>query len=139
MLNTFCWLGTMLAYVKYSWRRRKSPKGLLLYGLRWLFFALGLLSKPMVVTLPFVLLLVDFWPLRRVTGFTECRAESELPRVPAARHVAALGPGKSCRSFLAAGFQRRHFSRAATRGGSRRGDQRKLTRRNARRQCRSLP
>ena len=30
------------------------------------FFALGLMSKPMLVTLPFVLLLLDYWPLRRL-------------------------------------------------------------------------
>src|ERR1039458_8832321 len=35
------------------------------YVLSLLFFALGLMSKPMLVTLPFVLLLLDFWPLRR--------------------------------------------------------------------------
>ena len=35
------------------------------YCLSLLFFALGLMSKPMVVTLPFVLLLLDFWPLNR--------------------------------------------------------------------------
>jgi tetratricopeptide (TPR) repeat protein len=39
------------------------------YGLALLFFALGLMSKPMLVTLPFVLLLLDFWPLNRVPGF----------------------------------------------------------------------
>jgi tetratricopeptide (TPR) repeat protein len=36
------------------------------YGLVLLFFALGLLCKPMLVTLPFVLLLLDYWPLGRV-------------------------------------------------------------------------
>ena len=35
------------------------------YFLVLLFFALGLMSKPMVVTLPFVLLLLDYWPLKR--------------------------------------------------------------------------
>lgn len=35
------------------------------YALALLFFALGLMSKPMLVTLPFVLLLLDFWPLQR--------------------------------------------------------------------------
>ena len=35
------------------------------YGLVLLFFALGLMCKPMLVTLPFVLLLLDYWPLRR--------------------------------------------------------------------------
>jgi tetratricopeptide (TPR) repeat protein len=39
------------------------------YGLVVLFFALGLLSKNMLVTLPFVLLLLDFWPLNRLSGF----------------------------------------------------------------------
>jgi len=32
-------------------------------------FALGLMAKPMLVTLPFVLLLLDFWPLRRISNF----------------------------------------------------------------------
>jgi tetratricopeptide (TPR) repeat protein len=36
-----------------------------LYVLALLLFALGLMSKPMLVTLPFVLLLLDYWPLRR--------------------------------------------------------------------------
>jgi len=35
------------------------------YGGAWLFLALGLMSKPMLVTWPFVMLLLDFWPLRR--------------------------------------------------------------------------
>src|SRR5205823_5830261 len=35
------------------------------YLLSLLLFALGLMSKPMLVTVPFVLLLLDFWPLRR--------------------------------------------------------------------------
>ena len=34
-----------------------------------LFFALGLLAKPMVVTLPFVLLLLDYWPLGSFPDF----------------------------------------------------------------------
>ena len=38
----------------------------LFYLLALLLFALGLMSKPMLVTLPFVLLLLDFWPLRRL-------------------------------------------------------------------------
>ena len=40
------------------------------YGLALFFFACGLMSKPMVVTLPFVLLLLDFWPLGRWTDGT---------------------------------------------------------------------
>jgi len=38
----------------------------LCYALSLLCFALGLMSKPMLVTLPFVLLLLDYWPLRRL-------------------------------------------------------------------------
>ena len=37
------------------------------YALALIFFALGLLSKPMLVTLPFVMLLMDYWPLNRFT------------------------------------------------------------------------
>jgi len=42
----------------------------LFYGLVLLFFALGLLSKNMLVTMPFVLLLLDFWPLGRLSSFS---------------------------------------------------------------------
>lgn len=38
------------------------------YWLALLFFALGLMSKPMLVTLPLILLLLDFWPLKRISG-----------------------------------------------------------------------
>ena len=38
------------------------------YWLSLFFFALGLMSKPMLVTVPFVMLLLDYWPLQRVTG-----------------------------------------------------------------------
>ena len=44
---------------------RFTPRASIFYLLSLFFFALGLMSKPMVVTLPFVLLLLDFWPLRR--------------------------------------------------------------------------
>ena len=60
VLSTFFWMLTMLAYGYYTvhpqWKR---------YIVVLAVFALGLLAKPMLVTLPFVLLLLDFWPLRR--------------------------------------------------------------------------
>jgi hypothetical protein len=40
------------------------------------FFALGLMSKPMLVTLPFVLLLLDYWPLERLNTKLRCRIYS---------------------------------------------------------------
>jgi hypothetical protein len=38
-----------------------------------LFLALGLMAKPMLVTLPFVMLLLDWWPLRRLASSTARR------------------------------------------------------------------
>ncbi len=51
------------------------------YFLSLLFFALGLMSKPMLVTLPFVLLLLDYWPLRRIADCGVRNAESGGGRV----------------------------------------------------------
>jgi protein O-mannosyl-transferase len=51
------------------------------YWLAVLWFALSLMSKPMLVTLPFVLLLLDYWPLQRV-GFEELKsARVTVPRL----------------------------------------------------------
>jgi protein O-mannosyl-transferase len=50
----------------YGWYARRPNVGRFLVPL--LLFALALAAKPMVVTLPFLLLLVDFWPLQRVLG-----------------------------------------------------------------------
>ncbi|MCI0746899.1 MAG: tetratricopeptide repeat protein, partial [Verrucomicrobia subdivision 3 bacterium] len=66
VLSGFFWLLTMWAYVRYvearsAWR----------YIVMLLAFACGLLSKPMVVTLPCVLLLLDFWPLRRAKDWRD--------------------------------------------------------------------
>jgi tetratricopeptide (TPR) repeat protein len=51
------------------------------YSLALLFFALGLMSKPMLVTLPFVLLLLDYWPLRRFELPTLTSQPSIPPRL----------------------------------------------------------
>ncbi len=60
VLSAFFWLLTMWAYVGYvrrpGWRR---------YALVLISFCLGLMAKPMLVTLPLVLLLWDYWPLGR--------------------------------------------------------------------------
>jgi hypothetical protein len=60
VLSTFFWMLTLWAYIRYVERPRRTR-----YLLTILFFVLGLLSKPMLVTLPFVLLLLDYWPLGR--------------------------------------------------------------------------
>lgn len=67
MLSTFFWLLTLMAYVRFVMlSNAQSPKSKIFYALSLLLFAGGLMSKPMVVTLPFVLLLLDFWPLGRL-------------------------------------------------------------------------
>lgn len=74
VLSTLFWLLAMIAYV--AWVRQRSVAR---YTAVIALVALGLLSKPMVVTLPFALLLVDAWPLGRLGGigpgepFQPCR------------------------------------------------------------------
>jgi tetratricopeptide (TPR) repeat protein len=56
---------TLWAYAAYAERRRAGRTAWHHYGLTLALFVAGLMSKPMLVTLPAVLLLLDFWPLRR--------------------------------------------------------------------------
>jgi protein O-mannosyl-transferase len=66
--NLLCTFFFFLALWAYGWytRRPELRRYLAVAAL----FALGLMSKPMVITLPFVLLLLDYWPLGRVQGST---------------------------------------------------------------------
>jgi tetratricopeptide (TPR) repeat protein len=77
VLSTLFWMLTMLAYQRMA----DAPRGrarLAVAG--W--FALGLLAKPMVITLPLVLLLWDFWPLGRLDRTTLWdRVAEKLPLV----------------------------------------------------------
>jgi len=70
VLSGFFWFASLWAYVEYAGRRRAAGtaggRGAgRFYALAWGAFGLGLMAKPMLVTLPGVLLLLDFWPLRR--------------------------------------------------------------------------
>jgi tetratricopeptide (TPR) repeat protein len=81
VLSTFFALLTLLSYVRYAQKRSRvesrassasttnpaldSRPSILYYSFALIFFAFGLMSKPMLVTLPFVMLLLDFWPLQR--------------------------------------------------------------------------
>jgi len=60
VLSAFFWFLALWAYVRYAERPRAAR-----YLLVLLAFCLGLMSKPMIVTLPLVMLLLDVWPLRR--------------------------------------------------------------------------
>jgi len=61
VLSTFFCMLTIMVYYRYV-----VQKHLFYYLLALLLFAMGLMAKPMLVTLPFVLLLIDFWPLERM-------------------------------------------------------------------------
>jgi protein O-mannosyl-transferase len=63
VLSMFFLLLTVAAYGWYARKPRVER-----YLLVFLLFAVALAAKPMVVTLPFLLLLIDFWPLQRVLG-----------------------------------------------------------------------
>jgi tetratricopeptide (TPR) repeat protein len=60
MLSTFCMMLTLVCYISYIQKRK-----IFYFYFVVLFYLLGLMSKSMLVTLPFVLLLLDFWPLKR--------------------------------------------------------------------------
>ena len=80
---------TVLAYVYYARLPRISR-----YLVVLLVFACGLMSKPMLVTLPFVLLLLDYWPLDRIKGQVWKRVLEKIPLI-------SLSAVSSIATFLA--------------------------------------
>ena len=96
VLSGLFWMLTLAAYVFYVRR-----PGRVRYVGVMVMLALGLMAKPMLVTLPFVLLLLDYWPLgrlRRASGSERCHAErSEASRLAAKRDssLAALAQNDS--------------------------------------------
>ncbi|MEO8603036.1 MAG: tetratricopeptide repeat protein, partial [bacterium] len=88
VLSTLCWFLLLWSYLRYvetrAWRW---------YAAALLSFGLGLMAKPMLVTAPFALLLLDIWPLGRVAWFrTASAAPSPSPRRREARRAAAAVP-----------------------------------------------
>jgi tetratricopeptide (TPR) repeat protein len=71
VLCAFFWFLALWAYVRYAERPGRGR-----YLLVLLLFCLGLMSKPMIVTLPFLLLLLDAWPLRR---FSPAAVREKIP------------------------------------------------------------
>ena len=96
VLSGVIFMLTLLAYVHYT--RAPSFGRYLAVALA---FTLGLLSKPMLVTLPFVLLLLDYWPLRRIgAGVSNVRTQvltSTLEKIP----LLALSAISSVVTFIA--------------------------------------
>jgi len=70
VLSTFFWMLTMGAYSYYV-----EHPGFRRYFFVLLFFVLGLMTKPMLITIPFVLLLLDYWPLQR---FQEIKPDHKI-------------------------------------------------------------
>jgi Flp pilus assembly protein TadD len=67
VLSTLFWMATLWAYAEWAERALSQRPGRgWFYALSLVCLALGLMSKPMLVTVPFVLLLIDFWPLGRL-------------------------------------------------------------------------
>ena len=71
------------------------------YALVILLFALGLMCKPMLVTLPFVLLLLDYWPLNRFDAGRD-RRDNIFP------HSATTDPGKTATARSGRRLERGH-------------------------------
>jgi tetratricopeptide (TPR) repeat protein len=96
VLSTAFFLLTVWAYAKYAAGSREQPgaparKDTVNRG-RWYatalgFYLLGLASKPMLVTLPFVLLLLDFWPLQRIRA----KSLADSPQPPGATRWKLVG------------------------------------------------
>jgi len=73
VLSGIFFMLTLSGYLAYA--RRPT---LIRYGIVFILLACGLMSKPMLVTTPFVLLLLDYWPLDRATDFRAwCRLIAE--------------------------------------------------------------
>ena len=103
VLSTFFALLTLLAYTRYAQKKSRvesrasradttvpalgSRLWTFDYTLALIFFALGLMSKPMLVTLPFVMLLLDYWPLQRLSTLNP----------PARRSTAKTAQSSTCR------------------------------------------
>lgn len=64
LLATFFWLLSLISYALYS-----KEVNFKRYSVLCLFVALGLMTKPVMVTLPIILFIFDFWPLNRVEKF----------------------------------------------------------------------
>jgi len=88
VLSGFFWMLTIAAYLWYVHQRCISR-----YLLVALLFCFGLMAKPILVTLPFVLLLLDYWPLGRFRRAGQNQHESSMHTEPkdSDSHTASLG------------------------------------------------
>jgi predicted negative regulator of RcsB-dependent stress response len=87
-LSTLFWFLTLVAYANYTFAPSRSR-----YLLVAVLFGLGLLSKPMLVTVPCVMLLLDFWPLGRlkISPPAFARAVATRDRTPSVADSLTVG------------------------------------------------
>ena len=111
--NVLSTLFFFLAIGAYGWYAQKP--GWRRYVLVFALFAAGLMAKPMVITLPFVLLLLDYWPLERMAvgrNRSRVRSSSQLFQ-SAARGIFATAVGENSVTFSFGGECMDHSTRAA--------------------------
>ncbi len=82
VLSTFFWMLTLWTYAGYT----KQP-GYGRYLIALFVFTLGLMAKPMLVTLPFILLLMDYWPLDRLKLLHSNRKDHIVSQKSAVLHL----------------------------------------------------
>jgi len=87
VLSTLFFLLALLAYGRYVARRSGRS-----YAAVLLFFSCGLLAKPMLVSLPLLLLFLDFWPLGRLHAGIPASGRRRLPPASTARLIAEKLP-----------------------------------------------
>ncbi|HUA39786.1 MAG TPA: tetratricopeptide repeat protein [Candidatus Sulfopaludibacter sp.] len=108
VLSAFFFMLTLAAYLRYV----RQPS-VLRYAAVMLCFALGLLSKNMLVTLPFVILLLDYWPLNRMRN-AECAIRNFAGLLVEKIPLLALTIGSCVMTFLTpekvSGFLRLPFA-----------------------------
>jgi tetratricopeptide (TPR) repeat protein len=99
------WTLTLWAYVRYTEEFKvQGSRFKVFHGLSLAFFALGLMSKPMMVTLPFVLLLLDYWPLQQQLSLKDKWPFFYLAAAGCAITVFAQHAGGAIKSFDQAPF-----------------------------------
>ncbi len=87
VLSTFFWMLTMSVYITYA-RKPGKRRYLAVCGL----ITLGLLAKPILATLPFVLLIMDFWPMNRTRTLSAPNGIQSFPKTSVLKLVFEKAP-----------------------------------------------
>ncbi len=107
VLSTFFALLTLLAYARYARELKvQGSRFKVFYALALMCFALGLMAKPMLVTLPVIMLLLDLWPLGRIYGFRSMNDDGKLQSGVSDRSLAGEGEVFSMRRISPVSWQR---------------------------------